>query len=100
MCNYCNSLIGCHYKRNDTLPMMTHLTSNCQNSPLKKSKLPKNKTLLQMSFKKTVEGASGKQVRFIKYDSNNVRNLVVRYFIKSELSFRHVESDEFRELMN
>jgi len=53
-----------------------------------------------MSFKKTVEGASGKQVRFIKYDSNNVRNLVVRYFIKSELSFRHVESDEFRELMN
>jgi hypothetical protein len=36
----------------------------------------------------------------VKYDSSNVRNLIVRYFIKNELPFRHVESDEFRELMN
>jgi hypothetical protein len=80
--------------------MMTHITSNCLNSPLKKSKLLKNQTLLQMSFKKTVEGVSGNQMRFMKYDSNNVRNLVVRYFIKSELPFKHVESYGFRELIN
>lgn len=42
MCNYCNRLIGCHYKRNDTSAMMNHLTSNYPNSSLKKSKLPKN----------------------------------------------------------
>jgi len=100
MCNYCNKLIGCHYKRNDTSPMMTHLTSNCPNSPFKILKLPKNQTLLQMSFKKSVEDSSGNQMRFIKYDSNNVRNLVVWYFIKSKLPFRHVKNDGFRELMN
>jgi hypothetical protein len=36
----------------------------------------------------------------MQYDSNNVRNLVVRYFIISELPFRHVESSGFKELMN
>jgi hypothetical protein len=46
MCNYCNRLIGCHYKRNVTSAMMNHLTSNCPDSPLKKSKLPKNQTML------------------------------------------------------
>jgi hypothetical protein len=100
MCNNCNRLIGCHYRRNNTSPMMTHLTSNCPNSPLKKSKLPKNQTLLQMSFKKPVEGDSSNQMGFMKYDSNNIRNLIVRYFIKSELHFRHVESNGFRELKN
>jgi hypothetical protein len=100
MCKYCNRLIECHYKRNDTLAMMNHLTSNCPDSPLKKSKLPKNQTMLQMSFKKPVEGGSDNQLGFMKYDSNNIRNLIVRYFIKSEIPFRHVESDEFRELIN
>jgi len=100
MCNYCNRLIGCHYKRNDTSAMMNHLTSNCPDSPLKKSKLPKNQTMLQMSFKKPAEGGSGNQLGFMTYDSNNIRNLIVRYFIKSELPFRHVESDWFRELIN
>jgi hypothetical protein len=47
-----------------------------------------------------VEGTSGNQMRFMKYDSNIIRNLVVRYFIKSELPFKHVESDGFRKLMN
>jgi hypothetical protein len=98
MCNYCNRLIGCHYKRNDTSAMMTHLARNCPYSPLKKSKLPKNQTLLQMSFKKPVEGGNGNPMGFMKYDSNNIRNLIVRYFIKSGLPFRHVESDGFREL--
>jgi hypothetical protein len=51
---------------------MNHLTSNCPDSPLKKSKLPKNQTLLQMSFKKLVEGDSGDQMGFMKYDSNNI----------------------------
>jgi hypothetical protein len=37
---------------------------------------------------------------FIKYDLINVRNLVIRYFIKSELPFRHIETDGFRELIN
>jgi hypothetical protein len=100
MCNYCNRLIGCHYKRNGTSTMITHLARNCPDSPLKKSKLPKNQTLLQMSFKKPVEGGNGNQMRFMKYDSNNIINLIVRYFIKSELPFRHVESDGFRELIN
>jgi hypothetical protein len=100
MCNYCNRLIGCHYKRNDTLAMMTHLARNCPDSPLKKSKLPKNQILLQMSFKKPVEGGNGNQMGFMKYDSNNIRKLIVRYFIKSDLPFRHVESDGFRELIN
>jgi hypothetical protein len=36
----------------------------------------------------------------VKYDPIKVRNLVVRYFIKEELPFRHVESDGFKELMN
>jgi glycogen debranching enzyme len=100
MYNYCNRWIGCHYKRNDTSPMMTHLIFNCLKSTLKKSKLSKNQTLLQMSLKKIVEGTSSNQMGFMKYDSNNVRNLVVQYFIKSELLFRHVESDGFRKLMN
>jgi hypothetical protein len=40
------------------------------------------------------------EVGFVKYDSSNVMNLVVRYFIKEKLPFRYVESDELRELMN
>jgi hypothetical protein len=62
MCSHCNRLIGCHYKRNGTSAMMHHLTYNCLDSPLKKSKdstLPKNQTMLQISFKKPVEGGSG-----------------------------------------
>jgi hypothetical protein len=37
---------------------------------------------------------------FMQYDSNNVRDLVVRYFIKSKLPLKHVESNRFKELMN
>ena len=36
----------------------------------------------------------------MKYDPIKIRNLVVLYFIKEELPFRHVKSDGFRELMN
>jgi hypothetical protein len=36
----------------------------------------------------------------VKYDPIKVRKLVVQYFIKEELPFRHVESDGFRQLMN
>jgi hypothetical protein len=50
------------------------------------------------------EGASSNnitnQLRFVKYDPIKVRKLIVKYFIKEELSFRHVDSDGFRELMN
>jgi hypothetical protein len=53
-----------------------------------------------MSFKKMIKSTSGNQMEFMKYDSNNVRSLVVRYFIKNELPFRHMKSDGFRELMN
>lgn len=52
-----------------------------------------------MSFKKPAKGGSGNQLGFMNYDSNNIRNLIVRYFIKNELPFRHVESDRFRELI-
>jgi hypothetical protein len=51
-----------------------------------------------MPVKTTIKGNQG--VRFVKYDLIKVRNLVVRYFIKEELPFWHVESDGFRELMN
>jgi hypothetical protein len=37
---------------------------------------------------------------FVKYDPIKIRKLVVQYFIKEELPFRHVESYEFRQLMN
>ncbi len=37
---------------------------------------------------------------FMQYDSNNVRDLVVWYFIKSKLPLKHVESNRFKELMN
>jgi hypothetical protein len=36
----------------------------------------------------------------VKYDPIKVRKLIVQYFIKEELSFRRVESDGFRKLMN
>jgi hypothetical protein len=61
-CNYCNRLIGCHHRRQGTSPMMTHLTSNYANSPLRKQKLAKNLSLLQMSFKKAVESTSSPQL--------------------------------------
>jgi hypothetical protein len=35
-------LIGCHHRRQGTSPMMTHLTSNYANSPLRKPKIAKN----------------------------------------------------------
>ena len=78
--------------------MMSHLTTRCPISPLRKSNIPKGQNLLQMSLKTIIEGIQG--VGFVKYDLINVRNLVVRYFIKKELPFRHVESHGFRELMN
>jgi hypothetical protein len=53
-----------------------------------------------MSFKKPPGGGSSNQLGFKKYDANSIRNLIVRYFIKSELPFRHVESDGFKELIN
>jgi hypothetical protein len=83
--------------------MRAHLFSNCLTSPLRKSNIPKGQTL-QQSFKKMSEGASSNnitnQLRFVKYDPIKVRKLIVKYFIKEELSFRHVDSDGFRELMN
>jgi hypothetical protein len=83
-CNYCNRLIGCHH-RTGTSSMRTYLQSNCPNSPLKKLKLLKNQTLLQMSFKKAIDDISSKspQMGFVKYDSNIIRREIVRYFIKN-----------------
>jgi len=103
-CNYCNKMLGCHW-RYDTSALMTHLTSNCQTSPLKKWEkfnVPKSQTLLQQSFKKMSENGScnTNQLGFVKYDPIKIRKLVVQYFIKEELPFRHVESYEFRQLMN
>jgi hypothetical protein len=77
-----------------------NLASNVQNSQLKKLKLPKSQSLLQMSLEKTVEDTSSNQTGFIRYDPDNVRNLIIQYFIKSELPFRHVESEGFTELIN
>jgi hypothetical protein len=84
---------------------MTHLTSNCPTSPLRKSgksNVSKGQTLLQQSFKKMSKSASSNtnQLGFVKYDPIKVRKLVVQYFIKEELPFRHVESSRFKELMN
>jgi hypothetical protein len=95
---------GCHWK-NGTSVLVTHLTSNCPTSPLRKSgksNVPKGQALLQPSFKKMSEGASSNtnQLGFVKYDPINIRKLVVQNFISEELPFRHVESDGFRELMN
>jgi hypothetical protein len=100
MCNYCNILIGCHHQRQGTSPMMTHLTSNYANFPLNKPKLTKNQTLLQMSFKKAVEGTSSPQICFVKYDPDRVRRLLVQYFILCELPFSHVETEGFKLFVN
>ena len=97
ICNYCNKVLGCHWK-NGTLGTMSHLTNRCPTSPLRKSNITKSQTLLQMLVKTTIKGNQG--VGFVKYDPIKIRNLVVRYFIKEELPFRHVKSDGFRELMN
>ncbi|XP_059462001.1 zinc finger BED domain-containing protein RICESLEEPER 2-like [Corylus avellana] len=99
-CNHCSKLIGCHYRRNGTSPMMTHLTHGCPTSPLLKSKLSKGQTLLQMSLKKSVEGTTSNQLGFKKYDPEILRNGLAEYFIASELPFRHVESHSFRKWMN
>ena len=99
-CNYCQKLIGCHYRRNGTSPMITHLTSGCQKSPLKKIKVTKGQTLLQMSLIKSTEGATSNQVGFMKYDPEILRTLLIEYFIESERPFRHVDSPSFRKLMN
>jgi hypothetical protein len=40
-CNHCNKLIRCHYRRNDTSPMIAHLTYGCPTSPILKLKLSK-----------------------------------------------------------
>jgi hypothetical protein len=97
MCNYCNRVLGCHWK-NGTLGMMCHLTTRCSTSLLRKLNISKGQTLLQMPVRTTIEGNQG--VGFLKYDPIKIKNLVVWYFIKEELPFRHVESDGFRELMN
>ena len=51
-----------------------------------------------MPVKPTIEDNQG--VGFVKYDPIKIRNLVVWYFIKEELPFRHVKSDGFKKLMN
>jgi hypothetical protein len=61
-CNHCSKLIRCHYRRNGTSPMMTHLIHGCPTSLLLKSKVPKGHTLLQMSLKKLVEGTTSNQL--------------------------------------
>jgi hypothetical protein len=99
-CNHCSKLIGCHYRRNGTSPMMTYLTHGCPTSPLLKSKVPNDQTLLQMSFNKLVEGITNNQLRFKKFDLEILRNGLAEYFIESEMSFRHVESHSFRKWMN
>jgi hypothetical protein len=103
-CNYCNRMLGCHWKH-DTSALMNHLTFNCPTSPIRnseKSNVPKGQNLFQQSFKKMSESGScnTNQLGFVKYDPIKIRKLVVQYFIKEELPFRHVESCEFRELMN
>jgi hypothetical protein len=96
-CNHCKRLIRCHHKKQGTSAMMTHLTSNCPNSPLRKPKIAKDQTLLQMSFKKAVEGT---QLGYVKYDADRVRRLLVQYFILCELLFSHVESEGFMLFAN
>jgi hypothetical protein len=98
MCKYCNRLIGCHHRKQGTSPMMTHLTSNCLNSPLRKSNLGKNQTLL--TFKKRMDGdqsTSPSPLRYVKYDVDHSRHLLCRYLILYELLFSHVEHEGFKE---
>jgi hypothetical protein len=48
-CNYCNRMLGCHWKHG-TSALMTHITSNYPTSPLRnleKSNVPKSQTLLE-----------------------------------------------------
>jgi hypothetical protein len=80
--------------------MMTHLTHGCPTFPLKKSKLPKGQTLLQMSLKKSVEGVTSNQLGFQRYDPKILRNGLAEYFIESEIPFRHVDSYSFKKWMN
>jgi hypothetical protein len=96
-CNHCKRLIECHHRRKGTSPMMTHLTSNCPNSPLKKPKIAKDQTLLQMSFKKAVECT---QLGYVKYDPDHVRRLLVQHLILYELPFSHVGSEGFTLFVN
>lgn len=77
--------------------MMTHLTSNCPNSPPRKPKIAKDQTSLQMSFKKAVEDT---QLGYVKYDPDRVRRLLVQYLILCELSFSHIESEGFTLFVN
>jgi hypothetical protein len=79
---------------------MTHLTHGCPKSPLLKSKLPRGQTLLQMSLKKLVECIISNQLGFKRYDSKILRNGLAKYFIESEMPFRHVDSHSFRKLVN
>ena len=77
---------------------MSHLITRCPTFSLRKSNIPKGQTLLQMPVKTAIKGNQG--VGFVKYDPIKIRNLIVRYFIKEEFPFKHVESDGLRELMN
>lgn len=57
-----------------------------------------------MSFKKEIDGISSKskspQIGFVKYDLDIIRREIVRYFIKCELPFKHVETEGFKEFVN
>jgi hypothetical protein len=55
---------------------------------------------MQVGLKEEADGIVSSPIGFVKYDLDRIRALIVRYFIKCELPFRHVETEGFQEFVN
>jgi hypothetical protein len=98
-CNYCLRQFGCH-RRLGTSAMLSHLHFGCKKSPIKRQRLEKNQTSLQLGLKQGADGNVSSQIGFMKYDPDRVRMSIVQYLIKCGLPFKHVDTEGFQEFVS
>ncbi|KAL8149329.1 hypothetical protein AgCh_006368 [Apium graveolens] len=96
-CKFCKVIIGCNTNRNGTSGMMNHLKTVCAKSPLRTNLDKLQKTL---KFEKMSNDESLQTLKAHTFDQLKLRKKLALMCIKDNQSFRIVEHEGFRELMN
>lgn len=93
-CNYCGTTYAAHPKNSGTSSMKNHLDKLCPKNP---NRVTQQKLLC---YEPKKEGGVDPKLVAVGYDKEACRKSVAKYLVLEELSFRHVESEGFRQLVN
>ncbi|XP_062099949.1 zinc finger BED domain-containing protein RICESLEEPER 2-like [Humulus lupulus] len=100
-CNYCGADYAADSKYCGTSTLWSHVEKKCRKCPFSDwVEQNKKQTMITQFTKKTPDSeVNSSGTTTMKFSQNKVRELISKYFIIDELSFRHIEGKGFRLLV-